>query len=201
MIDISHLPGCHPDERLVYFLRRHPITLAGVILGYAGLLALPFIAGAVLASIRPDLLQDPVTFPIIALAGSLFFLFAWLFLFQAFLDFYLDVWVVTNRRIMNITQSGLFHRQVSELRLYRVQDATASLAGLLHTLLNFGQIEIQTAGEKARFIFEDIGRPQEVAKTIMQLAEADRSNSIGDVVEELELEASNSHEHPPRSRV
>lgn len=196
MIDISHLPNCHPDERLIYFLRRHPITLLGVIFGYIAIIALPFIAGSVLNYTRPDLLQDPVFFPIIALGGSLFFLFAWLFLFQAFLDYYLDVWIVTNRRILNITQSGLFHRQVSELRLYRVQDATASLAGLLHTLFNFGQIEIQTAGEHARFIFEDITQPQEVAKTIMQLAEADRSNSIGDVVEELELEAGNQPSKP-----
>ena len=189
MIDIASLPNCHPGERLVYFLRRHPITLAGVIGGYIAVILLPILGSWALATNRPDILADPALFPLIVLGGSLFFLFAWLFLFQAFLDYYLDVWIVTDRRILNITQSGLFHRQVSELRLYRIQDATASLNGFLHTFLDFGQIEIQTAGEHTRFVFEDIPAPQDVAKTILQLAEQDRSSMIGNVIEELDMES------------
>ncbi|MBP7006323.1 PH domain-containing protein [Patescibacteria group bacterium] len=201
MIDVSRLPNCHPDEKMVYFLRRHPITLSGVFLGYLLVLLLPILSGSFLASTRPDLIQDPIIFPVIVLGGSLFFLFCWLFLFQVFLDYYLDVWVVTNQRILNITQTGLFHRQVSELRLYRVQDATASLNGFWNTFFNYGAIEIQTAGEHARFVFEDISHPQDVAKKIMQLAEIDRKTSIGDVIEELDVESEkpeNRRDHHPR---
>lgn len=201
MIDVSRLPNCHPDEKMVYFLRRHPITLSGVVLGYILVVLLPFFAGSFLANARPDIIQDPVLFPILVLGGSLFFLFCWLFLFQVFLDYYLDVWVVTNKRILNITQTGLFHRQVSELRLYRVQDATASLNGFWNTFFNYGEIEIQTAGERTRFVFEDISNPQDVSKRIMQLAEIDRKSSIGDVIEELDVESeAREHEtgHGPR---
>lgn len=194
MIDLKHLPNCLPDEKFVYFLRRHPITLLNVMFGYVAILLLPFIAYSVIQYAFPDVFVDPAIFPLIILGGSAFFLFCWLFLFQAFLDYYLDVWIVTNHRIVNITQSGLFHRQISELRLYRIQDATASLNGFLHTFLNFGQIEIQTAGEKARFVFEDIPRPQEVAKRILQLAELDRSESISDAIEELDIQGDRQRE-------
>lgn len=194
MLDIKHLPNCLPDERFIYFLRKHPVTLTGIFLGYVAIFAMPFIAFSILSLTFPDVLSDPIIFPLIILAGSMFFLFCWLFLFQAFLDYYLDVWVVTNHRIINITQSGLFHRQVSELRLYRIQDATASLNGFLHTFLNFGQIEIQTAGEKARFVFEDIPHPQEVAKHILQLAEKDRTESISGAIEELDIQGDKQRE-------
>jgi uncharacterized membrane protein YdbT with pleckstrin-like domain len=186
MIDIRHLPNCKADERLVYFLRRHPITLLGVGLGYAMFFLIPFLVWWILQTSYPGLLQSPTALPLIVAGGSMVLLFMWLFLFQLFLDYYLDIWVVTNHRIVNITQSGLFHRQVAELRLYRVQDATASIGGFLHTLLNFGTIEIQTAGEQSRFVFHDIPDPQEVTKTILHLVEEDRAQNMEAAFDDFE---------------
>ena len=188
MIDVQHLPNCLADEHLVYFLRKHPITLSSVGFGYLFLILLPFIGFGLLQMNAPSVLHDPILFPLILLGASFFWLYCWLFLFQAFLDYYLDIWVVTNHRIVNITQTGLFHRETSELRLYRVQDASASVGGFLHTMLNFGKIEIQTAGEKEHFVFEDIPHPQDVAKNVMQLAEKDRADSIDTTIEELEIQ-------------
>lgn len=186
MIDIRRLPNCKADERLVYFLRKHPITLLGLAFGLLAFIALPIVAAWLLQAQRPELLEDPVIMPIIAMGGSIFLLFSWLFLFQAFLDYYLDIWVVTNHRIINITQSGLFHRKVSELRLYRVQDATASIGGFLHTLLNFGTVEIQTAGEQSHFVFKDIPDPQSVTKTILHLVEEDRAKNMEAAFDDFE---------------
>ena len=187
MIDLARLPNCQKDERLVYFLRRHPITLLSLVLGYIAFLLFPFIGFGVLAAGYPNIVKDPALFPVIVIGVSLFLLFGWLVLFQIFLDYYLDVWVVTNHRIVNISQSGLFNRQTSELRLYRIQDATASITGPLHTVLDFGKVEIQTAGEQSRFVFEDVSHPQEITKTILQLAEHDRSKNIDAFVDEYDV--------------
>ncbi len=186
MIDIRHLPNCKADERLVYFLRRHLITLSGVFMGYVAFFLVPVIGFLVLNTARPDIVSDPALFPLIIGVGSIVLLFMWLFLFQLFLDYYLDIWVVTNHRIVNITQSGLFHRKVAELRLYRIQDASASIGGFLHTLLNFGTVEIQTAGEQSHFVFHDIPDPQEVTKTILQLVEQDRAQNMEAAFDDFE---------------
>jgi len=122
--------------------------------------------------------------PIVVLIGSLFFLFGWLILFQMFMDYYLDVWIVTTRRILSIEQTGLFSRVVSELRLYRVQDVTATVNGLFHTLLNYGELEIQTAGEKTHFVFEEIPHPMNISKSILELAEEDRRKHLDEAMEE-----------------
>lgn len=197
MMNLKNLPNCTPDEQVIYFLRRHPITLLGLAFGYLAFLTLPVIVLTLITQFSPTMLQDPTLFPLVVMGGSAILLLMWIFLFQLFLDYYLDVWIVTNKRILNIVQTGLFHRQVSEVRLYRIQDATASIGGILQTVLNFGKVEIQTAGEQGRFTFTDIPRPQEITKTILQLAEKDRAKSISSVVDEFE--AGSSHGHAPRT--
>src|SRR4051812_6721525 len=44
---------------------------------------------------------------------SLWLLVLWMVLFLFWTDYYLDVWLVTDRRIIAIDQKGLFNRQVS----------------------------------------------------------------------------------------
>ncbi|MCC7522601.1 PH domain-containing protein [Candidatus Uhrbacteria bacterium] len=192
MIDFKHLPNAVPDEEVVHVLRRHPITLLTVMIGFVVLLASPFLAAWILPLYQPELVANPVFMTLIILFGSIFFLFAWLFLFQNFMDYYLDVWIVTTKRILNIEQTGLFSRTVSELRLYRIQDVTSTVSGFLHTLFDFGDVEIQTAGEKTRFIFEEIPHPTRISKSILERAEVERREQLDDAIEEFQPPDSSS---------
>lgn len=185
MFDLHNLPNPVPDEELVFFLRRHPITLLSLFLGYALIIVLPFGIWSYLLSFQPQLIDTEVSRTLVLLGMSAFFLFAWLFLFQAFLDYYLDTWIVTTRRILNIEQTGLFGRTVSELRLYRIQDVTAVVNGMGATFFNYGNVEIQTAAEHTHFLFEQVGAPNNIAKVILELSEKDREDHLDVTVEEL----------------
>jgi uncharacterized membrane protein YdbT with pleckstrin-like domain len=192
MFDLRHLPNPIANEKLVYFLRRHPVTLFPLAVGFCVLILLPILVAMYFWLVRPLWMDGPF-FPLFVLGGSIFFLFAWLFLFQSFLDYYLDIWIVTTKRILNIEQTGLFGRTVSELRLYRIQDVTATVHGILHTFLNFGNVHIQTAAEKERFVFEEVPHPNEVAKMILELSEIDRKEHLDEAVEEFGMP---DHAHP-----
>lgn len=185
MFDLKHLPNAVPGEKIVHFLRRHPITLLPVAFGFLLVILVPAIGFGYLFLYAPNIVRDPVLFPVIVLLSSVIFLYAWLILFQMFMDYYLDIWIVTTKRILSIEQTGLFNRVVSELRLYRIQDVTAQINGFLHTVLNFGFLEIQTAGEKTRFIFEEIPRPMTVSKSILELSEVDRREHLNESIEDL----------------
>ena len=107
--------------------------------------------------------------------GSLFFFAsaAWLFfIWIAFMiiwtNYYLDVWIVTSKRILDIEQHGLFSRDMSEFRLDRIQDVTIEVKGILPTLLRFGDIHVQTAGEAREFIIKSIPRPYRVRDIIIR---------------------------------
>lgn len=187
MFDLHHLPNPLPEEHLVYFLRRHPITILSVIVSFVLVLCAPFAAYWYLTTFQSEMVANQNTLTLIVLFGSIFFLYAWLFLFQNFIDYYLDMWIVTNHRILSIEQSGLFSRTASELRLYRIQDVTATVSGAMHTILDYGDVEIQTAGEKEHFRFEDVSHPNNVAKKILELSEVDRRTQLDVAVEEFGL--------------
>lgn len=105
---------------------------------------------------------------------SLYYLFVWVFFFHAWIDYYLDVWVVTDIRIVDVEQKGLFSRSISELKLFRVQDVTAEVKGILPTVFHYGNVVIQTAGNEQFFIFKQIPHPYETQQKISELATHDR---------------------------
>lgn len=119
-------------------------------------IALYLVLGNQIAA-TPDLVQF---YPIGILFISTFYLFIWLFGLTTFLDYFLDVWIVTDRRIIDIEQKALFSRTTAELELRRVQDVTAEVEGFAATFLDYGNVYIQTAAEKERFIFKQIPHPK-----------------------------------------
>ena len=79
------------------------------------------------------------------------------------------LWIITNKRIINIEQKGLFSREISELELDKIQDVSADIIGIIPTFLGYGDIYIQTAGETEKFIFKNIPDPYGVKDLIMGL--------------------------------
>lgn len=185
MIDLHHLPGEDLQESQIYVFRRHPITLLPTVLVALIVLALPPASYFLFQMYQPDLFASPNFHTFFVLIGSIFFLFGWLFAFQMFVEYWLDVFIVTDKRILDIEQRGLFGRTVSELRLYRTQDVTADTNGALHTILDYGDVYVQTAAEVERFHFHDIPHPNHVAKMILELAEADRKCHAGEMLEDV----------------
>ncbi|NUM25887.1 MAG: PH domain-containing protein [Candidatus Buchananbacteria bacterium] len=168
------IPHRKDGEKIIFFLRRHPFTIAIKIVFWAIVAIMPLAFHLILEDTVSSLLTNQYIAPIIILFLSLYYLYVWLFMFHSFVDYYLDVWIVTNHRVINIEQKGLFSRTVSEQKMYRIQDVTSELKGLFGTFLDFGTVYIQTAGEQARFIFKQIPQPQEVARKINQLVEENK---------------------------
>lgn len=103
------------------------------------------------------------------LLESFLWMFYWLALFVVWVNFYLDVWIVTNNRVVNIEQLGLFSRHTSELKHNKIQDVTSEVQGLVPTLFGYGNVYIQTAGNKQRFVFKQIPESTNTRNIIMQL--------------------------------
>ncbi|MFA5936028.1 MAG: PH domain-containing protein [Patescibacteria group bacterium] len=186
MIDLQHLPGSTPDEKTVALLRRHWTSLVSLGISFIFILILPVGTFFAVGYAVPEFFDDPVRTTLFVLGLSTFFLYAWLFLYQHYIDYHLDLWIVTDNRILNIEQHGLFARTVAELRLHRIQDVTAEVHGFLHTMLDYGNVYIQTAGETQRFQFEDIPHPNQIAKLVLDLAEKNRQEELGEAVEEFQ---------------
>jgi uncharacterized membrane protein YdbT with pleckstrin-like domain len=105
---------------------------------------------------------------VVAVLVPAYYLSVVTWLFVAWLDYYLDVGVVTDQRVVDTDQRGLFQRKTSELEAEMIQDVSAQRHGLLQLLFNFGDVIIQTAGERPNFTFTAIPKPMDFVKTITE---------------------------------
>lgn len=164
-------PGQDPEEQIILFVRRHWFVLVRQVVLFGGLALVPLAAQFGLNRVAPGLLADSQSLGgvFVRLLFDLFWLFLLLLTFAHWIDYYLDYWVVTDRRVVSIEQSGLFSRTVAQLNLSRVQDATAEVHGVLPTFLHYGNAFIQSAGEETRFVFEEVPNPNKVVALVMEL--------------------------------
>lgn len=94
-------------------------------------------------------------------------LFLWIFFFIQWTKYFLDVWYVTQKRIIDVDQKAIFHREISNLRFDKIQDISIEVTGFIATMLNFGDIRVQTAAEdSSEFSMKSVRNPEHVKKII-----------------------------------
>lgn len=163
-----------PGEKVILVLRRFWFTPLGVIFSFFIFTLIPFGIYQLFLTFTPHLLDNPIVTPLLAMVACLYYLAVWLFSFTDFLDYWLDLWVITTHRIINIEQCGLFKRTSSELNLSSVQDVTAEISGPLQTFFHYGNVYVQTASEQQRFQMKNVPNAEAIKETIMLLSEEDR---------------------------
>lgn len=159
--------GKEKDEKVILSLRRHWTCLLKYILIFLVLFLIPLILYSLIYYFIPSLLNWPI-YQILILLGGLYFPCLWLYLFIKWMDYYFDVWMITDRRLVNIEQISLFHRKVSVTDLLKIQDVTVEVEGFFAMLFKYGNIIVQTAGTAPAFEIKDISQPYKVRDIIFR---------------------------------
>ncbi len=180
MLSIYRLPNKLPDEKVVKVLHRDYFILFKKVSLFILLAVLPFVFFRIMALSFPSLLNSLLSYALVLLSASAYYLFIWLFFFFSFIDFYLDIWLITNKRIIDVKQEGFFSRTIAEQKLYRVQDVTSEVKGAFPTIFKYGNVYIQTAGEEQRFFFHEVSNPDGVRNMLIKLANIDRMSHKDD---------------------
>jgi hypothetical protein len=161
-------PGKEKDEEVILLLRRHPFILVRQNLIYLLYFSIPIVVYVLGKTLFTFILSFPL-YPIFILIVSLYYSFFSMFLLIEWIDYYFDAWVITNKRLIDVEQIGLFRRIVSETRLEKIQDVTFEIKGIFGTLFHYGNIHVQTAAEAQRFIFKNIPDPGDIKTKILKL--------------------------------
>ena len=125
--------GQRSDEQLLFIFRRHLISMRK---GFY-LLLIPFAVTA----IPPLIWQNNLELFLLPIAGLVIGLL--LFSYH-FILWYFTIYIVTDQRIRQVTQRGLFGKDVIELRLSKIQNISYNIPGFSGEVFKFGTIVIQT---------------------------------------------------------
>lgn len=162
-----------PNEEVLTIVRKHWFVIITELFGTFLMLLFPFFVLFLISLFPSTLLQlqldlhDYTRLIIFAVAAwSVITLMAG---FATWTHYYLDLWIITDRRIIVVDQIGFFNRNVSMFRLERLQDIEFVVKGLIPTLLNFGTIQAQTAGaHESNFSTKGLPDPRGLQATIQK---------------------------------
>ena len=167
-LDAPRFKWMTPDETTIFFATRTRWTLLSRQLAPAIL----FLAIMVIATVVPAQFYLPTIMALLAvLIGGGWALLRWQ-------DWRNDYYVVTNKRIAH-HESRLPTLQVTvdQAPLHQIQNVNMLKSGPIATLLNFGTLEIQTAGQKGSITFNQLDEPAGCQQLIFDLLDKQRSLS------------------------
>jgi hypothetical protein len=170
------------DEEVLFVFRKHPIVMRkGLIFGLLAILA-----GSLVVFWQPT--YTAFLFGILggAVIGALIMLPSWI-------TWYFSVFIVTDKRLIQVTQKGFFHKSVIDMGLNQIQMVNYQVSGLQETLLGFGTIMMQTfVGD---LVIHEIGHPAKIQKKLLEILR-DQGVSASPYSEprELELEEKTNEE-------
>ncbi|MDZ7586245.1 MAG: hypothetical protein U0946_00700 [Patescibacteria group bacterium] len=162
-------------EKIILLLRRHWVTqIKWVILGVIGL-GVPLIFTWV-----PLLDFLPGNYQFMALIFWYLLLLA--YVYENFISWYYQVFIITDERIIDINFTNLIYKEVSEAKIDNIEDVTYIQGGVLRAMFNFGDVVMQTAGEKREFMIEAAPEPNRVVKIMNDLKlEEEHEKIVGKV--------------------
>lgn len=167
------------SEKILRVVRKHWFVLLGDVIFLIVFIGLPpvlFIGAHLLP------FETLLTFSGNPVFAGIFIFTAWLFVvwiiaWNMWTDYYLDVLLITDRRIFDIDQQGLFRRTSSSFRIDKIQNVTVNQKGILQTMLDFGTLQLETAGEREDFIATYISSPYAIKKFISEMQDLEEERS------------------------
>lgn len=168
-------PSQQPNEKIYVAAREHWFIL---FMKYLAIFVLAVLPLPIKLFVIDPLEVSTDTSSLLGLVSQLYYLGLLAAAFMVWVLYYLNLHIVSEKRIVDIDQRGLLKHEVSELNLETIEDVTSDTKGLFGNILNYGTVYVQTAGAVERFEFENVANPSKIANIILTLYEHQRKLDI-----------------------
>ncbi len=78
------------------------------------------------------------------------------------------IFILTSERVFSIYQSSIFSRTTNEVPLRNIQNASHSKKGIFQMMLDFGKVDIQTAGSSIALSMKNVNNPYQVQQAVLK---------------------------------
>ncbi len=109
----------------------------------------------------------PQAWPIFALWG----LGGLLGILYFFIDWYYDVWLLTNSGVVDVERNGLFDITSTRVEYHMMEGMSYTIKGVLQTFLNYGDITIDKLGSQTFVVLKDAASPKKLERLVMKYQE------------------------------
>lgn len=164
------------EEKVVLFLRQHLVVL----LGPALLVVLLALAPIVFFPLLFTVLTLPFSVPIsyIIVGTAFWYVVTFGFALMSFLRWFFNIYIVTDKRIVDIDFIHLLYKEFSEARLDKIQDISYKSSGIFSVFFDYGDAHVQTAGNMPNIEFMSVPKPARVVEAISALLEAQKPSKL-----------------------
>ena len=165
------------DEAVVAIIRKHWITLVVPLIGT--LIVIGLLIGFVdyfFAAV-----WSLVVWLVLLLGVLAFLAYHWVIHF-------FDSFIITDLRIIDIDQKGLFKRVVSETTFDKVQDVTYAIIGIVATSLDYGSVNVQTAAAEGKIELDHVPHPRKAQEIILEAQRLFKERHGGDMTAQQLIE-------------
>ncbi|HAU98737.1 MAG: hypothetical protein UX04_C0002G0093 [Microgenomates group bacterium GW2011_GWF2_45_18] len=159
------------NEHVLLFLRQHPIVNVPWMLISIGMFFAPFLIEAVI----PFVQQIPARYFFVLTLS--WYLLTLGYIFERFLMWLFNSFIITDERMIDIDFYSLVYKQMDYAKLDKIQDISTQTGGVLFSLLDVGNILVQTASEVPIFVFDNISHPSLVVKLLNELVQEEERES------------------------
>lgn len=166
--DQKNIPDIIVDadtRELVY--RRHPVNLAGPAI--ITLFMLSLVIFFIVFILISDVFDLGLYSPYVALYSGVLIFLALSYFFMNWTFWYLDVWIITNNKLIDSQVVTFFVRRRAELGLEQIQDIRFTIPGTLATIFSCGNILIQSAAKESNFRLMFIPNPRQAVEEINKI--------------------------------
>lgn len=169
----------NPQEHLIHVFRKHWIIFVFELILFAIVAALPVAAVWVGLSIAQVTLL-PNMLLVLQVIGAAWLLFVWIAFFIVFTDHYLDVWILTNERLIDAEQKGLFGREIAVVRTEKIEDVMTKVTGIFPSIFGYGDVHVQSAGAEREFVLRSVNNPK-LARDLIMKEQERKANEVKNV--------------------
>ncbi len=113
-----------------------------------------------------------------SLTNIIFWLYFSVFLYIEWLNHELDMYIITNNRVIWIDQISFLNRTISECNLWQVQEVNSKTSWLFANILNYWTLSIQTAWNTTTLRMDFAPDSMHAARKILNIVDEYRDSKL-----------------------